>query len=91
MNPASDSEKEECRRLLDGLSLYLDGEAEAALCAEIEAHMAECENCRIVVDTLRKTVLLYREESPAPLPSDVRRRLYAALKLEDYLVTGKGE
>jgi anti-sigma factor RsiW len=77
----------ECRHLLEGLSAYIDGETEAALCAEIEAHMAECENCRVVVDTLRKTVELYHDAPPAPLPKDVRQRLYTTLKLKDYLHT----
>jgi anti-sigma factor RsiW len=77
----------ECRHLLEGLSAYINGEAEAALCAEIEAHMAECENCRVVVNTMRKTVELYHDIHPAPLPNDVRQRLYTTLKLEDYLHT----
>ena len=74
-----------CRRLLAGLSAYIDGEAEAALCDEIEHHLRSCENCRIVVDTLRRTVLLYREEPPAPLPEAVRLRLFKALHLDDFL------
>ena len=48
----------DCRRMLGELSKYLDGEASEELCAEIEQHMANCEDCRIVVDTLGKTVLL---------------------------------
>jgi hypothetical protein len=39
------------------------------------------------VDTLRKTVELYHDAPPAPLPKDVRQRLYTTLKLEDYLHT----
>ncbi len=74
-----------CRHLLEGLSAYIDGEAGVALCAEIERHLAECENCRVVVDTLRRTVLLYREEKPAPLPPGVRLRLYKALELDNFL------
>lgn len=76
---------ERCRYLLQGLSDYIDGEAEAALCAEIESHLAGCENCRVVVDTLRRTVLLYREEAPDPLPEGVRLRLFKALRLEPFL------
>ncbi|GAB4436220.1 MAG: hypothetical protein Kow00120_03210 [Anaerolineae bacterium] len=75
----------DCRHLLAGLSAYIDGEAEAALCAEIEQHLAECENCRVVVDTLRRTVLLYREEPPAPLPEGVKLRLYKALELDNFI------
>lgn len=76
---------DECRRLLASLSDYVDGVLDARLCQEIEAHMAECENCRVVVNTLAKTVDLYRS-TPAPeLPIDVRTRLYASLNLDDFL------
>jgi anti-sigma factor RsiW len=72
---------EQCTHLLGDLSLYLDGEASAALCAEIEQHMAGCENCRVVVDTLRKTVLLYRRAPWPEFPADARERLHRALNL----------
>lgn len=74
-----------CRDLLGELSLYIDGEAEQSLCDEIEAHMAECENCRILVDTLRKTVTLYRALPAEPLPDDVEERLYKRLNIEDFM------
>jgi anti-sigma factor RsiW len=76
---------ENCRHMLGDLSDYLDGEASAEICAEIEQHMAGCEDCRIVVDTLRKTVLLYRDLPQPPMPLDARRRLFQALDLEEYL------
>ena len=75
----------ECRRLLASLSDYVDGELDDALCREIEAHMAACENCRVVVNTLAKTVELYRTMPAAGLPADVRERLYVSLNLEDFL------
>jgi len=56
------------------------------LCARIERHMEGCENCRIVVDTLRKTVYLYRESvEPPSVPSDVRQRLFRSLDLDEFL------
>jgi anti-sigma factor RsiW len=67
--------------MLGNLSDYIDGELEAELCAEIEQHVAECENCSIVVDTLRRTVTLYHEHGHEPLPEDVKDRLLAALNL----------
>ena len=48
-----------CKEMLGSLSDYIDGDLEAQLCAEIEQHMAGCGNCRLVVDTLNKTVSLY--------------------------------
>jgi anti-sigma factor (TIGR02949 family) len=76
----------QCLDLLSSLSEYIDGELDETLCARIERHMEGCENCRIVVDTLRKTVYLYRESSEPPeVPDDVRQRLFCSLDLEEFL------
>lgn len=75
-----------CRQLLESLSEYIDGVLEENLCSELERHLAGCENCRIVVDTLRKTVSLYQVNAePAILPEEVRSRLYRCLELSEYL------
>ena len=71
----------QCRDHLSELSDYLDGDLDPTLCDEIERHMAECGNCRIVVDTLRKTVNLYRTYAHEEIPPDAKERLYAVLKL----------
>lgn len=77
---------ENCRYLLGSLSDYIDGDLSAELCAEIDRHLQDCENCRIVIDTLRKTVYLYRQTShDSEMPSDVRSRLFSRLDLSDYL------
>lgn len=74
-----------CRELLSSLSEFIDGALETELCAQIESHLAECENCRIVVDSLRKTITLYQQTSQEPdLPEDVRLRLFKRLDLEDF-------
>ena len=77
--------KEICHHLLDGLSEYLDGEAAAEVCAEIERHLAGCADCRVLVDTLRKTVAVYRELHQPELPAEARLRLYTSLDLTDFL------
>jgi predicted anti-sigma-YlaC factor YlaD len=79
-------EHKNCRYLLGALSDYIDATASEALCSEIERHLAECENCRVVVDTLRKTVYLVQASAePAEVPADVRARLYHRLDLDEYL------
>ncbi len=76
----------QCKNLLGNLSEYIDGELQAELCAELEQHLQECDNCRVVVDTLRKTIELYRQTaSPSALPGSVRERLFFKLQLEDFL------
>jgi predicted anti-sigma-YlaC factor YlaD len=71
-----------CQEMLGALSDFIDGELQAQLCAEIEAHMRECPDCRVMVDTLRKTVMLYRTYGQSQMPDDVQHRLYAVLDLE---------
>jgi len=77
---------ENCHHFLDSLSDYVDGDLKAELCQELERHMADCHDCQIVVDTLKKTVSLYHEavEEPA-IPSDVRVRLFRRLDLDEYM------
>ncbi len=84
------TESSHCKDLLGSLSEYVDGALQAELCAEIERHLAECDNCRIVVNTLRKTVELYKEtgQEGESLPKDVRQRLFYRLNLEEFLKKG---
>ncbi len=76
---------ENCRHLLDQLSGYLDEEASSRLCKEIQKDMAGCDRCRIVVDTLSKTITLYHHLQHPSVPEEARERLYKVLNLEDYL------
>lgn len=79
-------EHEECRHLLGELSEYIDGTLEAKLCAEIERHLSECERCRVVVDTLHKTVYLVQSTaSEVQVPQEVRQRLFKRLDLDDFV------
>jgi anti-sigma factor RsiW len=71
-----------CKEMLGALSDFIDGELEARLCAEIEAHMTGCPDCQVMVDTLRKTVVLYRTHGSTEVPPDVQARLYAVLDVE---------
>jgi len=71
-----------CEEILARISDYVDGELEAALCVELESHLARCRNCRVLVDTVRKTITLYHAQAPAELPSGVEERLYRVLKIE---------
>ena len=76
-----------CGAFLEELSDYVDGVLGEALCAEIERHIAECDDCRVVVDTLKKTIYLYHETSSVrtEIPVDVRKRLFHHLNLEDFI------
>ena len=75
----------QCQHLLENMSVYLDGGASAELCAEIERHLNGCTDCRVVVDTLRKTISLYHELPRPELPLEFRLRLYKLLDLSEFL------
>lgn len=82
----ADHYHENCQALLGSLSEYIDGELPPGLCAEIEKHLEGCENCRVVLNTTKRTIDLVQvpavEES---LPKDVRERLFLRLNLDDFL------
>lgn len=76
---------EHCHELLATLGEYVEGTLNSELCLELERHLKTCQRCRVVVDTLRKTVDLYHETAEdTSMPADVRQRLYLRLKLDDY-------
>ena len=86
-NQPKHSQEHKCSQVLTELNDYVDGELSPELCVELEAHLDECKNCRIVLDTLHKTVYLVQhlDDEPQKLPGDVEYRLFAALDLENYL------
>jgi predicted anti-sigma-YlaC factor YlaD len=74
-----------CKNLLGNLSDYIDGDLQSELCAQIEEHMKTCEDCRVVINTLKKTVELYEKcAEDVALPGAVKERLFAKLNLVDY-------
>jgi anti-sigma factor RsiW len=83
----STNDHSQCKSLLGFLSDFVDGSLSEELCQEIEFHAAGCEHCRIVVDTLRKTISLYHASAsePAEIPGEIRSQLFKTLNLEDYM------
>jgi anti-sigma factor RsiW len=78
-----------CHGLVAEFSDYLDGEASEMLRAEIEEHMTRCGKCRAVVDTLRKTVTLYRQLPQPELPSHAMERIYKVLDVSGLMQNRK--
>ena len=68
-----------CRGVIYELSGYLDGDLGPDAIVEMEIHLARCEDCRVIVDTTRKTIEIYCNAEPVPLPEDVAARLHEAL------------
>lgn len=81
----SDHLHKNCEALLGSLSEYIDGELPADLCKEIEKHLEGCDNCRIVLNTTKRTIDLVRVPADEEVPVDVRERLFKRLNLDEYL------
>lgn len=69
-----------CAELLSLLDAYVDGRVDPSICKQLEAHLAACNPCRVVVDNIRKTITLYRNDEPCELPLAFRKRLHSVLR-----------
>lgn len=70
----------DCQKLRRELSSYLDGEVEAGLRAELDAHLAKCRCCSVLVDTTQNAVRVIADERVFILPIGFSERLHAFLK-----------
>ena len=78
--------QEHCKHLVENISNYVDGSLSKQLCFELEKHLEDCENCRVVVNTLKKTIEIYQAEGVREkTPDDVKERLFCRLNLDDFL------
>jgi anti-sigma factor RsiW len=64
------------------LSDYIDQETLDEICREIEAHLAHCDGCRVEVDTVKKTIMLYQKGTAVEVPIRATAKLSAALARE---------
>jgi anti-sigma factor (TIGR02949 family) len=75
-----------CAELLGSLSSYIDGDLSPELCQELEKHLAGCDDCRVVLNTTKRTIeLVHSPAEKSDLPEEVRERLFKRLNLDDYL------
>ena len=69
-----------CKGVIRELSDYLDGDLGLAEKQELEGHLEDCEDCKMVVDQTRLTVEIFCDKEPVELPADVKSRLHEALQ-----------
>jgi anti-sigma factor RsiW len=68
-----------CQEVLDQLSEYLDDDARAELVEGVDVHLGKCDHCRVEVDTLRRTIEIYRCDEKVVLPVKLSEKLQRAL------------
>ena len=69
-----------CKGIIREISDYLDGELELSAKQELERHLEDCEDCKMVVDQTRLAVDVFCDSKPIELPADVKFRLHDALR-----------
>lgn len=69
-----------CEELIKYLSEYIDNDLSEELRADAQQHLATCHNCSVVLDTTRKTILLYRMHGEHELTESRRRDLFEKVK-----------
>ncbi len=69
-----------CEEVVRALSDYIAGTLAAREHAAVEAHVATCHECHVVLDTTQCTILLYRASRSTALVGEQRRRLLERLE-----------
>jgi anti-sigma factor RsiW len=69
-----------CEELLQALNAYVDDEASLAFCEEFAKHLAGCNPCQVVVDNIRNTITLYRNNEPYPMPPEFQNKMREILR-----------
>jgi len=69
--------KSDCSELLRMMNDYIDQDLPEELCRELEKHLHECEDCTSMVNTIKRTVDLFKSDTCfcPECPPDVKQRL----------------
>ncbi len=73
--------QEKCRPLLDRLCDALGEDLNSPLCQELQEHLAQCPDCTLQLDSVRRTIEIYQSVPCQRCPEDVSQRLRARLNL----------
>jgi anti-sigma factor RsiW len=69
-----------CSHFVAGLNEYLDNELDTAARVRLDRHAGNCPRCRIVLETTRKTIELYKTFLPCRFSPALESRLMDALR-----------
>lgn len=68
-----------CTDLLSQLGDYFDGQLSAELREEVRVHTAECQHCKVVLNTTHQTIEVYRGKELYEVSPELRERLHSAI------------
>ncbi|TKJ41096.1 hypothetical protein CEE37_05360 [candidate division LCP-89 bacterium B3_LCP] len=71
----------DCRPIMERLCEALDEDVSSPICQELQAHLDACPDCSLQVDTIKRTVEIYRSLPIENVPEEVEERLLVRLNL----------
>ena len=71
-----------CLKTIEQICTELGENIDAPMCQEIREHLNECPQCCAYVDSIKKTVHLYRQWIDEDVPQEVDCRLWKVLNLQ---------
>jgi anti-sigma factor RsiW len=70
-----------CKSVYEYICENLDANMNSAKCRAIKKHLDACPECAAYLDSLKKTILLYKREPAPRLPNVVHRQLIKAIDI----------
>jgi predicted anti-sigma-YlaC factor YlaD len=71
-----------CTSVAEHVCGELDEDINSPACRAIKKHLKSCPNCTAYLDSLKKTVLIYKRTSNPRFPAKARNKLFATLKIK---------
>ncbi len=71
-----------CSKVYEHLCDNLDSKLDSESCRRIKAHIKGCKNCSALLDSLKKTIYLYKQYPAPTLPEKSREKLFAAIRMD---------
>ncbi len=72
----------DCPETVEKMSDYLENELDSGTKSRLETHFSNCPLCMKVLQTLKKTIEIFRRKEPEDVPPDLDAGLRKKLKTE---------
>ncbi|MDL1892965.1 hypothetical protein FBQ87_08750 [Sphingobacteriales bacterium CHB3] len=70
-----------CKGVYQYICLNLDADMNSPKCRAIKKHLDSCPNCTAYLDSLKKTILLYKKQEGPSIPLKTHRKLHKVIDL----------
>jgi anti-sigma factor RsiW len=68
-----------CKKLAQNLSGYIEGDVDNELRSEIERHLSHCRRCSVLLDSVRKVLVISGDEHTFEILIGYEERLHSFL------------